>query len=72
MSITPLEIIEPEAIEDDDEWHPVHWVCECSEDWSFCGLNLSGHPWTETEDESEICVVCDELINLPCPRCGVL
>lgn len=67
MSLTPVEVIEPQL--SDGEWHPVHWVCNCNLDLALCGEELEGPILDEVAEEDE-CIVCEELKDLPCPRCG--
>lgn len=45
-----------------------HLYCECDPDVSLCGLDISGEP--EATDPADWCVVCDDLNEFPCPRCG--
>ena len=44
-----------------------HIVCDCDEDRALCGLDVSTSPWS---DGGLDCVVCAELDDLPCERCG--
>lgn len=55
----------------DDEWHPMHAICECNEDIGLCGAELEGDI-LDLDDFplDEWCVVCLELSELPCRRCG--
>ena len=48
-----------------------HLYCECSEDIALCGTDLS-----EAEELSFLlngavdCIVCMDLVEFPCSRCG--
>ncbi|QIJ62582.1 hypothetical protein [Streptomyces sp. JB150] len=46
-----------------------HAVCFCDDDVALCGANVAGTEWA-TEDEEVDCVVCQDLLLLPCARCG--
>ena len=45
----------------------LHYYCECDPDRALCGLDITDFPETEHEPE---CVVCVDLGDLRCPRCG--
>ncbi|CBG73096.1 hypothetical protein SCAB_60771 [Streptomyces scabiei 87.22] len=48
-----------------------HGVCDCDEDTALCGTDVTGVPWATKDDESDnLCIVCVDLVELPCPRCG--
>lgn len=47
-----------------------HVTCRCSEDLSLCGIDMTGAPWVDDEDDGLICVVCADLSPVPCPKCG--
>ena len=44
-----------------------HYYC-CDEDESLCGLDLSDVP--HIDHLPNLCVVCDDLVQATCPRCG--
>lgn len=46
-----------------------HTVCECDENAALCGLDVTEFPWDDDEDSPE-CVVCEDLDDQPCERCG--
>ncbi|MFE2600149.1 hypothetical protein ACFXCZ_27280 [Streptomyces sp. NPDC059396] len=52
--------------------HPddlTHIYCPCSDTVAYCGVDLTGAP--ETGDlDAFLCVVCDDLADGPCRRCG--
>jgi hypothetical protein len=52
----------------DDEL--AHVYCDCSEDVAYCGADLTGVEEGYDPDDL-LCVVCDDMAYLPCPRCGV-
>lgn len=64
----PVIVTEPTFEEGGDSDDLVHVACECSEDISLCGCQLTSEAGEFTEDE--LCVVCKDLEPLPCPRCG--
>ncbi|WP_155054548.1 hypothetical protein [Streptomyces blattellae] len=48
-----------------------HAVCDCDEDTALCGTDVTGVPWaTDGEEPPSPCVVCLDLADQPCPRCG--
>lgn len=47
-----------------------HLFCDCNEDVSFCGLDISALPCDE--DINEYCIVCAEMSEKPCERCGAI
>lgn len=57
---------------DGNEFDPedlIHIFCPCDEDVALCGEELGGAFWENAPEEDE-CVVCIDLQNHPCPRCG--
>lgn len=46
----------------------IHSVCECDENVALCGLDMTGHDWLP--EGTTTCVVCYDLDELPCSRCG--
>lgn len=54
---------------DTDDPCTTHWFC-CDSDTALCGADL-----TDVDDDTPpascvSCVVCNDLVNQPCPRCG--
>lgn len=45
-----------------------HTVCDCDENIALCGRDVTEEPWVE--DGPNPCVVCRELNDLACERCG--
>lgn len=45
-----------------------HYYC-CDEDKALCGEDIRGVPENDGEGE-QMCVVCDDLEEVPCPVCG--
>lgn len=45
-----------------------HIVC-CDDDIALCGIDVSDTPWRDDDFEVE-CVVCAELEDYDCPKCG--
>jgi len=52
---------------DDDLFH---WVCECDWNIALCGIDVSGQTYKVPTPSDPMCVVCDDLMYAPCPRCG--
>jgi hypothetical protein len=46
-----------------------HSVCHCDPDRALCGTNVTDSEWAD-DDEELTCVVCLDLVDQPCPRCG--
>lgn len=46
-----------------------HWVCDCDPDTALCGVDVAGEEWMG-DDEDVTCVVCLDLEDVDCPRCG--
>lgn len=77
MTATTLELIEAPVEAEDDRPNVAHVYCKpCNtghELWaSMCGCHQEpsrqmGHDWPA---EAQRCVVCAEMIDEPCPRCG--
>lgn len=57
----------PTNFELDDDM--IHVVCKCSLDVALCGKNMTNRPWADGEEIG--CVVCAQLDDLPCGRCGI-
>ena len=47
-----------------------HYCCDCSPDIALCGADLEGAEFLEIEDSPDDCVVCVDLKDKTCPRCG--
>ena len=47
-----------------------HYCCTCSINVAFCGADLSDAEYVEYEETPDDCVVCVELKDRPCERCG--
>lgn len=46
-----------------------HVYCYCDENLALCGTDITG--WQEAEDDEDTeCVVCLDLEDQPCERCG--
>ncbi len=65
MELTP--VLDKPAFDLEDDL--LHWYCECNEFIGLCGVDLTNAQHGDPELEP-ICVVCDDLDDLPCPRCG--
>lgn len=58
----------------DDDLH--HYYCEvCYPEgenaiFALCGKNIAEEPEVLLSDDDLVCVVCDELADLRCERCG--
>jgi hypothetical protein len=48
-----------------------HWYCDCSKPVMLCGVVDTSH---ECPDDLSCgclpCLVCDDLVDVPCERCG--
>lgn len=54
---------------DDDDLD--HIYCECDENISLCGIDLTGVEEIDKDAETpDDCVVCIDLRDRPCQRCG--
>ncbi|WP_329214894.1 hypothetical protein OG352_05460 [Streptomyces sp. NBC_01485] len=47
-----------------------HSVCECTPDIALCGTDMAGAEWADEDDDVTCCVVCLDLEDEPCPKCG--
>lgn len=47
-----------------------HLICECSPDVSLCGLDVSGVPIVDDDNDDDLCLVCEDLEHIPCVVCG--
>lgn len=57
----------PVALATDDD--VVHLVCECTDDYSLCGLDVSQVAYVGPDAPYPVCRRCIELAHLPCGRC---
>lgn len=46
----------------------MHYVCSCDPNVALCGTDVTHERWDETREAT--CVVCDDLAEADCPRCG--
>lgn len=66
----PLLILYDELHRNTDEPDDVaHIVCDCDDNRTLCGLDGTGMHWLEV-DELPDCVVCLDLDDFDCDRCG--
>lgn len=61
---------EPTATGEDAGDDVTHCACPCYPDVSLCGEDVSGLEWARDGEELTVCVVCADLAELSCPRCG--
>lgn len=62
---------EPTAATTDQGDDLSHAACPCYPDTALCGVDVSGLEWAdEGDDPTDPCVVCLDLAEQPCPRCG--
>lgn len=52
---------------DEGYWHV---TCDCNLDIALCGLELTGSEIVDFHSVETECVVCEDLENMPCLRCG--
>lgn len=45
-----------------------HLFC-CDIDLSLCGLDISNQVFIEDPNNGNLCLVCDDLIEVECPNC---
>lgn len=45
-----------------------HLYCECDPDLALCGLDVTD--FEDDDDFDAFCVVCEDLVDVPCTRCG--
>lgn len=66
-------VIDPVILEDTEEGNDlVHAYCDCNENISLCGLDVTDHTEVDDWPEERDCLVCWELEKLPCERCGAV
>lgn len=61
----------PEKSRDGDDLS--HVFCQCDPDLALCGRDITGEPKSDEVDwvpDEDTCVVCDDLTDSLCPRCG--
>lgn len=68
MTALAIEVVTTSHGADDDELD--HLYCCCAPDLGLCGADLSGTPECTDECDGLQCLVCDDLMDLPCSRCG--
>lgn len=61
--------VKPSSSDFDFEEDLVHFYCECDENTALCGTDITDDP-KDSEEEEVNCVVCIDLVEFPCPRCG--
>lgn len=54
----------------DDPANMIHAFCWCDESIAICGADLSDYKEVLSPDVEAECIVCDDLEDRPCPRCG--
>lgn len=71
MSATDLDPVETRTDSDgpDDDLH--HFYCPCNEDLALCGKDISEEPHLVETPSDNVCVVCEDLTEYPCPHCAV-
>ncbi len=67
-TLTALIVDETRTSDDDDLDH--YWCCD--EAVALCSADISGVPEVDFLDDSpDACVVCRDLVNRSCARCGL-
>ena len=46
-----------------------HYYCSCDDTHALCGTSTIGMEIVE-EFTGTLCIVCDDMADQPCPRCG--
>lgn len=71
MTTSPALNTEPSTTtNNDDDGDILHYYC-CNPDRAVCGKDLTGtEDVDEIRDDDQLCVVCEELFEVPCKRCG--
>lgn len=68
--MTVLEA-EPRLADDDHDDGLTHVVCQrCDPDRTLCGITVEGPVLAQDVPSGPVCVVCDDLADIPCPCCG--
>lgn len=61
-----------ELTDETSDFEEEHLIYLCSEDIAFCGEDLTGIAEVlDYDGDSLTCVVCADLDQYPCERCGV-
>jgi len=48
-----------------------HIYCDCDPDLGLCGSDISAAIFIGDDEQLDfLCLVCDDLADDPCPRCG--
>lgn len=68
--IKPWGMTRPDATTPVDDDQVSHIACACSPNVNLCGLRQEFHGFTDGPLPSNACVVCVDLDDLPCERCG--
>lgn len=55
-----------------DDDYEVHLWCHCSPNRTLCGIDFEEAMYDDDDDEEITCVVCIDLENRPCERCGCI
>lgn len=71
MSTAPALDTEPSTTNNNDDGDILHYYCDCEPEIAVCGKDLTGTAEVEKMgDNDQLCVVCEELFDFPCKRCG--
>ncbi|WP_086846956.1 hypothetical protein [Amycolatopsis kentuckyensis] len=65
-----LELTEPQVVDSGTggKFEMVHLVCDCDETKSLCGVDVAVD--VDSSDPEDECVVCQDLQQFDCERCG--
>lgn len=55
---------------DDDDDGLEHYCCRCNPDIALCGVDLEDAEYLPPGESPNDCVVCLDLKDKPCSRCG--
>lgn len=72
-TITEVEVELSTDEGDDDLAHVYCPGCDPKGNVAFCGADLTGAQevgWSDVVDDADLCIVCDELSDHPCAKCG--
>lgn len=68
----PLTLPAESSAGDDDL---THVFCRCDPDTGLCGADIATHPMNyedwDPDEEPDLCIVCADLLDAPCERCGM-
>lgn len=68
--MTTLTIQEPTK-QNNDLPSMIHWFCKiCDDDIALCGTYKPGRAWLPDDGGEADCVVCESMVDQPCPKCG--